>query len=420
MSSRTLREWLSWQETLNPEEIDLGLGRMQRMVTALQIGQPPPKVITVAGTNGKGSCSAAIERLLRANGYRTGWYSSPHLLNYNERICVDGQPVQDDDIVNAFERIEALRGDTPLTFFEYGTLAALDIFDAQACDVWVLEVGLGGRLDAVNVIDASIAVITTVGLDHQDWLGTSIDAIAAEKAGIMRRGRPVFFGDRPVPETVCDAAAASGAELLCLGEAFDYELMADSWNWRGRGVQLGGLSLPPGAGEEQVRNLSVSLAAAEAFDPGLLADTSILKDLAAAAQLPGRYQRHTDTHEWWLDVAHNPQAAAALAVKLRADRAGPLTVVLAMQRGKDVAAFAAQLDTQVSQWIALGVGGYRAVEARELADLLEPVVTAPVELAGSVDGALELARERAGEGGSILICGSFMLVGPALQALGLY
>ncbi|MBS93617.1 MAG: bifunctional folylpolyglutamate synthase/dihydrofolate synthase [Chromatiales bacterium] len=420
MAPRNLAGWLEWQETLNPAEIDLGLARMHTLVGMLPIKPPPGAVITIAGTNGKGSCAAAIEYLLRQSGRSTALYSSPHLVCYNERICIDGQPVEDAEIVQAFERIEAVRGDTSLTFFEYGTLAAFCIFSDHSCDAWVLEIGLGGRLDAVNVIDADIAVITTVGLDHQAWLGDTIDAIAVEKAGIMRADKPVFYGDRAVPSGVLAFAAETGSRLGVLGKDFDYTIAPDSWSWQGQSVRISNLELPPGAGEEQVRNLSTALAAVETFNSGVLADQAALSGLAFSASLPGRFQLYEDTHRWILDVAHNPQAAAALACKIRTTGDAPLTVILALQRDKDVAAFACELAPSATRWIACSTEGYRAYKSTELAAQLSGVVDEPVTAADSVGEAIEIARREAGPGGRILVCGSFMLVGPVLELLGLY
>ncbi|MDP6437478.1 MAG: folylpolyglutamate synthase/dihydrofolate synthase family protein [Gammaproteobacteria bacterium] len=420
MAPGNLADWLAWQETLNPAEIDLGLERMHHLVDVLQIAPPPGAVFTVAGTNGKGSCAAAIEYLLRRGGLCTALYTSPHLVRYNERICIDGRPATDTEIVQAFERIETVRGDTPLTFFEYGTLAALLIFSARECDAWVLEVGLGGRLDAVNAIDPDFAVITTIGLDHQAWLGDSIAEIAAEKAGIMRAGRPCIYGDVVVPYSVLAKADETGARLLANGKDFDCILVNEDWSWRGQSVDLMQLELPPGAGREQLRNLGAALAAVEQYDPQLLEDEAALTGLATKSALPGRFQIFGDTHRWILDVAHNPQAAHALARRLRVTGNEPVTVIVALQADKDVPGFAHELEPVAQRWITCSTEGYRGCSSTELAKLLADAVDAPVTSAANVGEAIESARGQTEPGGRILVCGSFMLVGPVLELLGLY
>ena len=214
MPRKTLADWLAWQESLNPDEIDLGLDRVRAVAARLPLAPPPDRVFVVAGTNGKGSCVAALEAVLLAVGKRPGVYTSPHLVHYNERVRVAGRAADDADLVDAFEQIEAVRGDVRLTFFEYGTLAALLLFSRADCDAWVLEVGLGGRLDAVNIIDGDFCAVTSVALDHTEWLGDSVAAIAREKAGIYRPSRPVWFGSSPVPESLRQYAEQLGCTLL--------------------------------------------------------------------------------------------------------------------------------------------------------------------------------------------------------------
>ena len=229
MQSKSLAEWLAWQETLSPVEIDLGLERVQIVAARMPLQVPVGRVFVVAGTNGKGTCSTVLATVLNAAGFRTGLYTSPHLHRYNERVAVDGHCATDQELVAAFEAIEAVRGDVPLTYFEFGTLAALFVFSTRQCSAWVLEVGLGGRLDAVNAVTADFSVITTVDLDHQQWLGDTIEQIAAEKAGIMRSQKPAFYGDIPVPLAVSNHAAEIGAPLACLGQDFRAGGTAGGW-----------------------------------------------------------------------------------------------------------------------------------------------------------------------------------------------
>ncbi len=420
MASKSLAEWLAWQETLNTAEIDLGLDRVCEVCDLLDISPPAGRVFTVAGTNGKGSSAGALEALLRLGGLRTGLYTSPHLVRYNERISIDNRPVADELLVAAFEKIERVRADIPLTFFEYGTLAAFCIFSEQDCDAWVLEVGLGGRLDAVNVIDPDVALITTVALDHQDWLGNTVEVIAREKAGIMRSGRPAFYGDTPVPVSVEDYAADIGAELNCYPDDFDFTLQAEGWTWQGQSMQISGLPMPCGFEQAQLRNQSLVLAALERAVPELLNDTEKVYAALSGNTAPGRMQAFQDEHLWLLDVAHNPQAAAGLAEWLAQSGDTPVTVVLGMLADKEVGEFVRAIGSDVQQWITCPIVAGRGTDAEDLADLLEPLVAGEVSPAATVEAALSEARESTPVGGRIVVCGSFYVVGPALGWLGLY
>jgi dihydrofolate synthase/folylpolyglutamate synthase len=357
--------------------------------------------------------------LLAATGHSVGVYSSPHLLLYNERIRIAGQDVSDDDLIAAFEAIEAARADIPLTFFEYGTLAAFILFSRADCDVWVLEVGLGGRLDAVNVIDPDYAVVTTVDLDHQDWLGETIEEIAAEKAGVARPDRPLFYGDVSPPQSLRDVAADIGAELINLGNGYSCQLETGAgWSWQGENLRFSELPLPAGSGVEQIRNMALALAVIERFDPAVLAVSP--HEILAAVRLPGRFQIVTGTHQWVLDVAHNPQAAHALAEKVQALPAtSSTTIVVGMLADKQAKNFVAELGELADRWITCTTTGERGYDALSLADCL-PASAIPVESGGTVPEALARARACTPAGGRIIVCGSFMVVGPALEWLGLY
>jgi dihydrofolate synthase/folylpolyglutamate synthase len=420
MSRKNLSDWLAWQESLNPAEIELGLDRIRSVAGRLELEPPQHRVVTVAGTNGKGSCAAAIEALLRPSGLRVGLYTSPHLVRYNERVRIDGDMAADNMLVRAFERIESARGDIPLTFFEYGTLAALLVFTEQNCNVWVLEVGLGGRLDAVNIVDPDVAVITTIALDHESWLGDTVEEIAAEKAGVMRAGRPVFFGDSPVPKSIREHARAVGAELSTLGSGYSYSMDADGWVWRGERTELSGLPLPSGASDVQVRNQAVALAAMEALSPALLSEAGQIAEALRSVWLPGRCQEYDDGHRWLLDVAHNPQAAMVLRSTLTALEPQPTLIIVGMLADKQAEQFGAELADCAQQWIACPTDSQRGSSADDLAARLRETVAAPIQVAQSVAGAMALARQQLPAGGRIVVCGSFLVVGPALEQLGLY
>jgi dihydrofolate synthase/folylpolyglutamate synthase len=423
MQVKSLSDWLSWQGGLHPSEIDLGLERIRIVAARLPLQIPRGHIFVVAGTNGKGTSATLLATLLTAAGLRTGLYTSPHLVHYNERVAINGRHSSDEELVAAFEAIEAVRGDTPLTYFEFGTLAALMVFSAHQCEAWVLEVGLGGRLDAVNAVGGDFNIITTVDYDHQQWLGNTIEEIAAEKAGIIGSHSSAFFGDVHVPVAITDRAAAVGAPLACLWQQFSYVRNTDSWDWKGATTSITNLPFPAGRGEEQLRNISVVLAALEAYKPAVLANHERLKSLIGALQLPGRFQIVSNQHEWILDVAHNPQSARALYAQLQyrgLPDSKPCTIVLGMLADKHAAEFAEPLATLASLWITCPTAGSRGCDPEVLRQRISGVVHGPILAERSVTTALERARKDTPVGGRIIICGSFLTVGPALEWLGLY
>jgi dihydrofolate synthase/folylpolyglutamate synthase len=367
---------------------------------------------------------------MRAAGRNPGLYTSPHLVRYQERIRIGGIPVADARLVAAFERVEAARAGVPLTYFEYGTLAALASFAEAGCDTWLLEVGLGGRLDAVNALDADVAVVTTIGLDHQEWLGDSIEAIAAEKAGIFRHGRPALYGDAPVPLAIRARAEALGADLRLQGQHFGVERAGDgSWAWYGpdggSSPRLAGLAAPPHWTDAQFRNASVALAALAmlAVPVGLTAE--LLNPVLCRSAPPGRFQRVQREQEWVLDVAHNPQAAGVLRQQLGTlpappARPGALTVVLALLADKAAAGFVRELRDLPARWIVSGVEDPRASSEERMRGALAEAGIADAAWAASPAAAFEMARRLTPAGGRILVCGSFRIVAPALEWLGLY
>jgi dihydrofolate synthase/folylpolyglutamate synthase len=342
-------------------------------------------------------------------------------VRYHERIRCGGREVDDDALIAAFERVEAARGATSLTFFEFGTLAALEVFRAQRCDAWVLEVGMGGRLDAVNVVDADYALITTVDLDHQEFLGETVEAIAAEKAGIMRAGRAAFYGDWPAPDAVRRAAAATGARLHCLGERYDFTPSRPTWSWRGQAATLTGLAWPHAASLAQLRNASLVLAALEQHDATLLADVTAVNRIVTTVRPAGRFQLVAREHEWILDVAHNPQAARTLRAQLDALPPAPeTTVVIGILGDKNLDGLVAELQALATRWVCCTVEDARARAADAIAHRLRELGLRDVSEADDPAAACALARDRTRVGGRIVVCGSFRVVGPALEWLGIY
>jgi dihydrofolate synthase / folylpolyglutamate synthase len=416
--SRDLAAWLAWQERLHPVEIELGLDRIRTVLDSMGLARPPFRVATVGGTNGKGSCVATLEALALEAGMQAGAYTSPHLLRYNERVRVNGVEASDAELVAAFEEIEARRGGTSLSYFEFGTVAALEIFRRRGVQLAILEVGLGGRLDAVNALDPEVAIVTSVGIDHVEWLGPDRESIGREKGGIFRRGRPAIIGDRDPPATLLEAA---GADAVRLGRDFDWVGEGTAWCWSSGALRLPGLPRGPLGAPALLDNAACALAAFNFLCPLSGALPDMPAHALARVRLEGRLQRIPGAVEWWLDVAHNPAGAVVLAGALRADPPrGQTTAVIGMLADKDVAGLAAALDDCVDRWIAATLPPPRGLDAAVLAQRLGAGTRRPVETATSVVLACAQATAAARPGDRILVCGSFHAVGPALEWLGVY
>ena len=420
--SRSLEEWLDHQSRAHPQAIDMGLARLQAVLERLAWRQPRVPVITVAGTNGKGSVIAYCGAILAAAGLRTGTFTSPHLCDYRERIRLPGRLVAAEELIGAFERIEAARMDGPeisLTFFEYNALAAFLIFEAARVDVWLLEVGMGGRLDAVNVVDPSVAVVVSIGLDHQEFLGDTLEAIAAEKAGVMRAGRPAVLGSRDPPPVLADIAASTGARVKRLGREFDYTCGSVTWHYRGSRWELPALPHPALRGATQFANAATALAALEELELAVpIAATAVAQGLGAV-RLPGRFQvvARPGGPQWILDVAHNPDAARVLARNLRdMPGAGRSLAVCGILADKDAAGIAAALRDCFDAWWLTSTEGARGISARMLANRIGGL-SAPVVIADHIAGACAAASAAAGPTDRIVVFGSFHTVGPALEWL---
>ena len=420
MATRTLEDWLAYIERQHPQDIALGLDRVREVAERMALTQPAEKTIVVGGTNGKGSTVAFLDSIARAAGRKTATYTSPHLLRYNERVRIDGHEVDDASLVHAFEAVEAARAETPLTYFEYGTLAALWLFERQHLDLAILEVGLGGRLDAVNIVDAGVAVITTVDLDHQDWLGNDREVIGAEKAGIARAWKPLVIGDDDPPSSVLGHAYRIGASAIRAN--CDFFFQADDegvWHWREVGYDVD-LPMPALAAPVQLRNAAVAIAALRALDLPLTREA--IAQGVREARVPGRLQRFERAGvEIVLDVGHNPQAARALGEWLAAAPvSGRTLAVYAALGDKDAAGVVKALAPRVDGWFLAGLeaAGTRGVPVDVFAERLRGTAAADGARHATVDQALDAARKTAQAGDRVLVFGSFHTVAAAMTALG--
>jgi dihydrofolate synthase/folylpolyglutamate synthase len=417
LSRRTLADWLAWQERLHPAEIELGLERVRTVLERMDLLRPCQRVFTIGGTNGKGSCVATLEALSLATGRCTGAYTSPHLLRYNERVRVDGIEADDAALVSAFEAVDAARGEISLTYFEFGTAAALEIFRRRGVHTAVLEVGLGGRLDAVNAVEPDAAVVTSVGLDHMEWLGPDRESIGREKGGIFRPGKPAVIGDRDPPASLL---AAAGTGALRLGVDFDWVDTPAGWCWQDGTRVLPGLpgaALPASALKD---NAACAIAAFLALEPAAMTAGTAGRALGSI-RLAGRMQRIPGEVEWWLDVAHNPDAARVLAQALAAAPVrGRTWCVLGMLADKDAGAVAALLKDSVDGWFLASLPPPRGLAAEALEMRIDGALGGLVTRAESVAAACAAAAAAARPGDRVVVCGSFHTVGPAMEWLGVY
>ncbi len=411
-------DWLAWLDTLSPAEIDLGLDCVLQVLDRLDVARPG-RVIHVAGTNGKGSSVAMLEALFLELDECVGAYTSPHFIRYNERIRIDGVPVSDAQIITAFERVEAARQSLPLTYFEYGTLAAILIFEASQAQSVILEVGMGGRLDAVNAIDPDAGVITNVSLDHCDWLGEDIESIAAEKAGILRRDKSFVFGAFDVPDAIVASAKKLGADLRLIGRDFEHSLESDhTWAWSGRRIKLDALEMPALAGNFQVQNAAAVLALVEALQLDELLDRELINRAFGRLELAGRCQQVRTDRSWLLDVAHNADAARVLGDYLSGlGTSGRTVAIIGMLRDKDLAGIVSPLVDHVDAWLAVTADAARALPARKLAEGIAGLSNNPCLVADSLPEAMEHARDQTTDEDLLLVTGSFYVVGPALEWL---
>ncbi len=426
MSGTSLANWLTYLESLHPNAIDMGLDRIRKVADRLALDTTAIKIV-VGGTNGKGSTCAMLESIYLAAGYRVGLYTSPHLINFNERARINGEIVADALFVEQFEAVDLARQDVSLTYFEFTTLAVLNIFAASRLDVMILEVGLGGRLDAVNIVDADCSIVTSVDIDHTDWLGDTRELIGLEKAHIFRHGKPAICSDPAPPQSLLDYAHEVGADLWLFGRDFNYSGDRQQWAFAGRSQRRNAMAYPALRGANQLLNASAALAAIESLRGFLVVAQQAVRQGLINASLPGRFQILPGQPTIILDVAHNPHAAAVLEKNLGNMGFHPYTyAVFGMLSDKDIESVVQHLAGRIDHWFCASLPGPRGLLSQDLSSKITSAVGAlstppdePLKIScfDTVEQAYLAARERSNPDDRIVVFGSFLTVAGVLTTL---
>jgi len=421
MRFNCLHEWLEWQEELHFTAIELGLDRCNEVAENMGLLKPNFTVISVAGTNGKGSSVAMLNSILSNSGYKTGCYTSPHLIRYNERIKLDEVEVTDEMLCESFSRIDHARGDVSLTYFEFGTLAALDIFHHADIDIALLEVGLGGRLDAVNCLDADVALITSIDLDHMQWLGLDRETIAREKAGIFRSNKPAICSDPHPPETVLQYAEEIGTTLYIPGRDFNYQLSDDNWSWQWGSVVHEKLPHPSQYNSCQVQNAAGVLMVLNVLDSRMPVAVGAIEKGLKNFSLAGRFQMLSEGTQTILDVAHNNQSAKTLVHNLKQfPNSGKTHIIIGMLKDKDRNSVLGELIEIADYWHTVTISNPRGSDSETIKnELLELGVNVPISENDTVADAFHKLKDETGIHDRIVVTGSFLTVGDAIKHLGI-
>ena len=421
MRYQTLREWLEWQESLHFTAIELGLDRCMTVAKKLDLLSPRYPVISVAGTNGKGSSVKMLESILRAAGYKTGCYTSPHLIRYNERVQINGKEVADEELCKSFNRIDQSRGEISLTYFEFGTLAALDIFQRSDVDVAILEVGLGGRLDAVNCIDADAALVTSIDIDHEDWLGSDRDSIGLEKAGIYRSTAPAICSDPNPPVSILNYTKNLNIELFLLNKDYRYETGEENWSWYSSDLTIEDIPKPSIYNESQIQNAAGVIMLLSTIKDRLSVDSDAIRKGIQEFTLAGRFQIVPDIAQIILDVAHNRQAVNLLVNNLKhLPVVGKTHVLIGMLKDKDHLAVFKELSEITDYWHIVTLYDQRGIESLELASKLRKIEkNKPIACYNNTAEALSYIRSIVKPEDRIVITGSFLTVGAAIGQLNI-
>lgn len=405
----TLAQWLTYLENLHDKTIDLGLTRIAKVADQLELTNLSAKVILIAGTNGKGTTSRFLEAYLVKQGYSVGLFNSPHLLHYGETVRINTATLIDSVHTKAFSHIEQHRGETSLTAFEFSTLAALKIFKDKAVDFVIMEVGLGGRGDATNIVNPDISVLTTVDLDHQDWLGHDRETIGYEKAGIFRANKPAVIGDFNIPQSVLDYGHQLNSQMVCANDAFSLTEHANSWCWQSGHLQLNNLILP----KIPVQNVSTALAVLQQL--GMPLDEHAVNAIVISLVVEGRFQIICNNPMLIADVAHNPQAGLYLATQLARYRSRKVTAVVGMLKDKDIYQTLANVSSEISKWILVDLAVARGAKAADLAQSLEKLGISEYSCYDCAEQGLEQAKKQQQNDEIIIIFGSFHTIAAAVK-----
>lgn len=417
MRFTSLQEWLDWQETLHSQKIELGLERISEVANEMGVSSPSYTTIVVAGTNGKGSIVTTLESIFHQAGYRVGAYTSPHLIHYNERIRVAQQNADDDALCKAFDKVDTSRGDTSLSYFEFGTLAAMQIFNESNLDVAIYEVGLGGRLDAVNILDSDVAIVSSIGIDHVQWLGSTRESIGHEKAGVFRTNKPAICGDTEPPNSLIDYAGKVGANLYLINNHYEYQQQEDAWSFKSEYISWDGLPMPSLYGETQIGNAATALMGLVHVDDKLPVTRESVDRGLANISLPGRFQRIQGPCEIILDVAHNLDSAKVLVDNLKQLKPVSKTVaVFAVLADKDVCGIIECVGGMFDEWHISQLDSERALDKENLKKQLDNCChDCIIYTYNSITEAYDVAKKSADETMRIVVFGSFLTVAEVLS-----
>ena len=417
-SNWSLDDWLNWQENLNPNQIDLSLDRIQEVKEKIRFNQPEIDIYLVAGTNGKGTTVHLLNSILRLKGLNVGMYTSPHLKKYNERVTYNNKPLEDTDFIDSFIEIENIRGDVPLTYFEYGTLAAFLSLNRFPCDAWIIEVGLGGRLDATNILNPNVSIITNIALDHQEWLGETINEIAIEKAGIISSNAPCVCGALNTGEIIGEIASRKNTDFYLIGDDFSLSNGVNGSVWSSKSKTIEKIKIPDHWAQGEKNNLAIALMSIEACNPNLLPKTEALNQLLDSFSIPGRFQIFDYRIPWILDVAHNPNAAINFRERLGTiELTDKNIMIVSLMKDKDLEEFVSLFEDIVAKWVVCTMNTPRSLSGDEISKRLSEKGLFNITVLNYPDEAFEYIETINHNYNAVIVTGSFEIVGPCIQWL---
>lgn len=417
-SNWSLDDWLNWQENLNPNQIDLSLDRIQEVKEKIRFNQPEIDIYLVAGTNGKGTTVHLLNSILRLKGLNVGMYTSPHLKKYNERVTYNNKPLEDTDFIDSFIEIESVRGEVPLTYFEYGTLAAFLSLKKFPCDAWIIEVGLGGRLDATNILNPNVSIITNIALDHQEWLGETINEIAIEKAGIISSNAPCVCGALNTGEIIGEIASRKNTDFYLIGDDFSLSNGVNGSVWSSKSKTIEKIKIPDHWAQGEKNNLAIALMSIEACNPDLLPKTEALNQLLDSFSIPGRFQIFDYRIPWILDVAHNPNAAINFRERLGTiELTDKNIMIVSLMKDKDLEEFVSLFEDIVAKWVVCTMNTPRSLSGDEISKRLSEKGLFNITVLNYPDEAFEYIETINHNYNAVIVTGSFEIVGPCIQWL---